>query len=130
VVASLTVRGLKKVFHKVFFLIAILCTPFASVAIEPLNNVVIISIDALHPDALQRAKIPNFSQLMPSGAYSLDGRSTDIDDYLASLIALVKEIQRFLIVITSDHAGHGKIHGSSHPDDYRLPLTVSRWLAG
>jgi predicted AlkP superfamily pyrophosphatase or phosphodiesterase len=244
VVASLTVKSRKKVLHKVIFLIAILCTPLKSVATEPLNNVVIISIDALHPDALQQAKIPNLPRLMQSGAYSLDGRSTDppktliahtamftgltpeengkldndwgpgestvqketifdtarsygfetgyfyskekldylvsdainvhewsrdgaidsaetfiksegrhfvflhisgldqvgpeygwlsteyleelsfIDDYLSSLIALVKERQRYLIVITSDHAGHGMIHGSSHPDDYRLPLIV------
>ena len=243
-VASLTVKSRKKVLHKIIFLLAILCTPFTSVASELLNNVVIISIDALHPDALQQAKIPTLSRLMQSGAYSLDGRSTDppktliahtamftgltpeengkldndwgpgestvqketifdtarsfgfetgyfyskeklgylvsdainvhqwsrdgaidsaeafikskgrhfvflhisgldqvgpeygwlspeyleelsfIDDYLSSLIALVKEKQHYLIVITSDHAGHGKIHGSSHPDDYRLPLIV------
>jgi predicted AlkP superfamily pyrophosphatase or phosphodiesterase len=28
----------------------------------------------------------------------------------------------FAIFILSDHAGHGKIHGSTHPEDYRLPL--------
>ena len=234
--------------HKAFLLIAIIGIPFASVvtiaAAEQLNNVVVISIDALHPDALQQAKIPNISKLMQSGAYTLYGRSTDppktliahtamftglapeesgkldndwkpgeatvqkemifdtarlygfktgyfyskeklgylvsdaidvhewsrdgaidsaeafiksegrhfvvlhisgldqvgpeygwlspeyleefsfIDDYLSSLIDLIVEGQRYLIVITSDHAGHGKIHGSSHPDDYRLPLIV------
>lgn len=234
--------------HKAFLLIAIICMQIAPVALtaaaEQLNNVLIISIDALHPEALQQSKIPNLSKLMQSGTYSLDGRSTDppktlvahtamftgltpeengkldndwgpgettvqketifdtarsygfetgyfyskeklgylvtdaiddhewsrdgaidsaeafiksegrhfvflhisgldqvgpeygwlspeyleelsfIDDYLSSLIALVKKRQRYLIVITSDHAGHGKIHGSKHPDDYRLPLIV------
>jgi predicted AlkP superfamily pyrophosphatase or phosphodiesterase len=220
------------------------------VAAEQLNNVLVISIDALHPDALQQAKIPNLSKLMQSGTYSLDGRSTDppktliahtamftgltpdengkldndwgpgettvqketifntarsygfktgyfyskeklgylvsdaiddhewsrddavysaeafmnsqgrhfvflhisgldivgpeygwlspeyleelsfIDDYLSSLIALVKERQRYLIVITSDHSGHGKIHGSDHPEDYRLPLIVCSDIVG
>jgi predicted AlkP superfamily pyrophosphatase or phosphodiesterase len=234
--------------HKAFLLIAIICMQIAPVALtaaaEQLNNVLIISIDALHPEALKQSKIPNLSKLMQSGTYSLDGRSTDppktlvahtamftgltpeengkldndwgpgettvqketifdtaqsygfetgyfyskeklgylvtdaiddhewsrdgaidsaeafiksegrhfvflhisgldqvgpeygwlspeyleelsfIDDYLSSLIALVKKRQRYLIVITSDHAGHDKIHGSKHPDDYRLPLIV------
>ena len=38
-----------------------------------LKNVVIISIDALHPDTLQRAKIPNLQKLMRTGAYCPDG---------------------------------------------------------
>lgn len=41
-----------------------------------LNNVLIISIDALHPDALWKADIPTLRMLMDSGAYSMEGRST------------------------------------------------------
>jgi predicted AlkP superfamily pyrophosphatase or phosphodiesterase len=45
-----------------------------------------------------------------------------IDEYLTPLIRMVKEQKNYVIIITSDHGGHGKIHGSQHPDDFRLPL--------
>ncbi len=45
-----------------------------------------------------------------------------IDEYLTPLIRLVKEQKNYLFIITSDHAGHDKIHGSQHPDDYKLPF--------
>ncbi len=45
-----------------------------------------------------------------------------IDEYLTPLIRLVKEQKNYLIIITSDHGGHDKIHGSQHPDDYKLPF--------
>lgn len=47
-----------------------------------------------------------------------------IDEYLTPLIRLMKEQKNYLIIITSDHAGHGKIHGTQHPDDYRLPFII------
>jgi len=47
-----------------------------------------------------------------------------IDDALSSLIAQVEKQKDFLIIITSDHAGHDRIHGSRHPEDYRLPLVI------
>jgi predicted AlkP superfamily pyrophosphatase or phosphodiesterase len=214
------------------------------VAAEQLNNVVVISIDALHPEALALSKIPNITKLMRAGVYTLDGSSTDppktliahtamftglspgesgkvdndwtpgeitvehktifdnakakkfktgyffskerlgylvnkaidvhelsqdgaifsaesfiktpgrhfvflhisgldqvgpefgwlspeyleelafIDDYLSLLIDTVISKQNYLLIVTSDHAGHGKIHGSDHQEDYRLPLIV------
>jgi predicted AlkP superfamily pyrophosphatase or phosphodiesterase len=45
-----------------------------------------------------------------------------IDEYLTPLIRLVKDQENYLIIITSDHAGHDKIHGSQHPEDFRLPF--------
>jgi predicted AlkP superfamily pyrophosphatase or phosphodiesterase len=47
-----------------------------------------------------------------------------IDDALSPLIAKIEKQKHFLLVITSDHAGHGRIHGSRHPEDYRLPLVI------
>jgi len=47
-----------------------------------------------------------------------------IDEYLTPLIISVKEQKNYLIIITSDHAGHEKIHGSQHPDDFRLPFII------
>lgn len=47
-----------------------------------------------------------------------------IDEYLTPLIRSVKEQKNYLIIITSDHAGHDKIHGSQHPDDFRLPFVI------
>ena len=48
-----------------------------------------------------------------------------IDEYLTPVIISVKEQKNYLIIITSDHAGHGKIHGSQHPEDYRLPFIIN-----
>jgi predicted AlkP superfamily pyrophosphatase or phosphodiesterase len=47
-----------------------------------------------------------------------------IDEYLTPLIRLVKEQKNYVIIITSDHGGHDKIHGSQHPEDYRLPFVI------
>lgn len=209
-----------------------------------LNNIVIISIDALHPATLQMANIPTLQKLMRMGAYTLDGKSTEppktliahaamftgmqpaengkidnswepgqitvakntifnrarsygfrtgyfyskqklgylvndainthqwsrensidlaeiflkssgrhfiflhvsgldqvgpqygwlspeyieelafIDEYLSQMIDSVKQQKNYLIIVTSDHAGHARIHGSLHPDDYRLPFII------
>lgn len=48
-----------------------------------------------------------------------------IDAALGPLFALVMEAGNYLIVVTSDHAGHGRIHGSDHPEDARLPLVLA-----
>ena len=47
-----------------------------------------------------------------------------IDKSIAPLIEIVKAKRNYLIIITSDHAGHEKIHGSDHPDDAKLPLIM------
>ena len=234
--------------NKASLLVVILFTLIGStdtiVAAEQLNNVVVISIDALHPEAFKLAKFPNINKLMRAGVYTLDGRSTDppktlvahtamftglspgengkldnhwamgeatvkketifdtasrhgfktgyfyskeklgylvnravdahewsrdgaidstrvflktpgrhfiflhvsgldqvgpeygwlspeyleelffIDDYLSTLVDTIIGKQNYLLIVTSDHAGHGKIHGSDHAEDYRLPLIV------
>jgi predicted AlkP superfamily pyrophosphatase or phosphodiesterase len=48
-----------------------------------------------------------------------------IDMALAPLLADATKRGRHLIVITSDHAGHDRLHGTRHPDDYRLPLLIA-----
>ena len=45
-----------------------------------------------------------------------------IDEYLTPLVRLMREQKNYLIIITSDHGGHDKIHGSQHLDDFRLPF--------
>ena len=52
------------------------------------QNVVIVSIDALHPDTLLRAKIPTLQKLMNTGAYTLDGKSTEPPKTLVSHAAM------------------------------------------
>jgi rhodanese-related sulfurtransferase len=47
-----------------------------------------------------------------------------IDESIAPLIEMVKSKGSYLIIVTSDHAGHGTIHGSNHPDDTKLPLIM------
>lgn len=48
-----------------------------------------------------------------------------IDLELGPLIEDVTRRGRHLIVVTSDHAGHDRLHGTRHPEDYRLPLIVA-----
>jgi predicted AlkP superfamily pyrophosphatase or phosphodiesterase len=50
---------------------------------------------------------------------------SDIDAALAPLLDEVRQRGRYAIVVTSDHAGHDKLHGTSHPEDYKLPLIVA-----
>jgi len=50
---------------------------------------------------------------------------TDIDAALAPLFEEVSRRGSYAIVVTSDHAGHEKLHGTQHPEDYKLPLIVS-----
>jgi predicted AlkP superfamily pyrophosphatase or phosphodiesterase len=50
---------------------------------------------------------------------------TQIDAALAPLFAEVRQRGRHAIVVTSDHAGHDKLHGTDHPEDYKLPLIVT-----
>ncbi|MGE4317635.1 MAG: alkaline phosphatase family protein [Deferribacterales bacterium] len=47
-----------------------------------------------------------------------------IDEQLGSLFEKIKKSPSSLIVVTSDHAGHEKIHGSDHPEDYKRPLII------
>jgi hypothetical protein len=47
-----------------------------------------------------------------------------IDESLSSLIEFITSKEGYLLIITSDHAGHGTIHGSNHPDDAKLPLVM------
>lgn len=48
-----------------------------------------------------------------------------IDSTLAPLLAEVAKRGRHAIIITSDHAGHERQHGTRDPEDYRLPLIVA-----
>ncbi|WP_022851117.1 alkaline phosphatase family protein [Limisalsivibrio acetivorans] len=47
-----------------------------------------------------------------------------IDEMLAMFFNKLSKGSSYLLVITSDHAGHGKIHGSKHPEDAKRPLIV------
>ncbi|MDI6750351.1 MAG: alkaline phosphatase family protein [Rhodocyclaceae bacterium] len=53
----------------------------------------------------------------------------DIDAALAPLFHEVSRRGKYAIVVISDHAGHDKLHGTNHPEDYKLPLIVSGNLA-
>jgi len=46
----------------------------------------------------------------------------DIDARLKPIIDLIEKKGRFVLIVTSDHAGHGLLHGTDHPDDFRLPF--------
>jgi predicted AlkP superfamily pyrophosphatase or phosphodiesterase len=50
---------------------------------------------------------------------------TDIDAALAPLLQEIRQRGRYAIIVTSDHAGHDKLHGTNHPEDYKLPLIMA-----
>jgi len=47
-----------------------------------------------------------------------------IDEQLEPLFKKALKSPSALIIITSDHAGHDKIHGSDHPEDFKRPLAI------
>ena len=48
-----------------------------------------------------------------------------IDTMLAPLLDDVAQRGRYLVLVTSDHAGHGRLHGTLHPEDFKLPLILA-----
>jgi len=46
----------------------------------------------------------------------------NIDHRLKVLIDYIIKKKRCIVIITSDHAGHGKKHGTDHPRDYMIPF--------
>ncbi len=68
----------------------------------------------------------------PAEGWMSDGYMEElffIDESITPLIDLLMDRKDYLIVVTSDHAGHDKIHGSQHPDDSKLPLVMVSDLA-
>jgi len=47
-----------------------------------------------------------------------------IDRSLAPLVAQVRARGAYLMLITSDHAGHERLHGTTHPEDFKLPVLL------
>lgn len=50
---------------------------------------------------------------------------TYIDRTLAPLLRDVAKRGSYLVVVTSDHAGHERQHGTSHPEDFKLPMIMA-----
>lgn len=63
---------------------------------------------------------------MKSGWLSADylAAATAIDRTLGPLLDELEKRGSYLVVITSDHAGHAKEHGTDHPEDGRRPLAM------
>ncbi len=51
-------------------------------------------------------------------------RARAIDAALAPLVAGLEARGAYLLVVTSDHAGHGTEHGTSDPEDGRRPVVL------
>ncbi|UOD35726.1 alkaline phosphatase family protein [Deferribacteraceae bacterium V6Fe1] len=47
-----------------------------------------------------------------------------IDEMLGYLFKKLDSGNSYLLVITSDHAGHDKIHGSNHKEDFKRPIII------
>ena len=47
-----------------------------------------------------------------------------IDEQLGALFKKVQRAGSYLIIVTSDHAGHAKIHGSDDPEDFKRPIVI------
>jgi len=48
----------------------------------------------------------------------------EIDKGLKEVLEILTDKKNTTLVITSDHSGHEKIHGSDHPEDFKMPLIV------
>lgn len=49
---------------------------------------------------------------------------TFIDEQLGVLFRKIQASSSSLIIVTSDHAGHDRHHGTDHPEDLKRPLAV------
>jgi len=49
---------------------------------------------------------------------------THIDTALAPLLEQVRQRGAYAIVVTSDHGGHERQHGTHDPEDFKLPLII------
>lgn len=50
---------------------------------------------------------------------------SSIDLALIPLLEAAREGGDYLILVTSEHAGHDRVHGTDHPEDYQLPLILA-----
>ena len=50
---------------------------------------------------------------------------TQIDRDLAPLVSEVLHRGSYLVVVTSDHAGHARLHGTNDPEDLKLPVILA-----
>lgn len=48
-----------------------------------------------------------------------------IDRTLAPLLDAVAQRGDYLVLVTSDHAGHERRHGTPHPEDLKLPVIIA-----
>lgn len=55
---------------------------------------------------------------------------SSIDLALAPLLKEATDRDKPLVIVTSDHGGHDRLHGTQHPDDYKLPLIVAGVYGG
>jgi predicted AlkP superfamily pyrophosphatase or phosphodiesterase len=63
-----------------------------------------------------------------SPVYLAEARA--IDGALAPLLDALEARGRYLLVVTSDHAGHATAHGTAHPDDGRRPVVLRSDVPG
>ena len=54
---------------------------------------------------------------------------THIDMALAPLFEQVRQRGAYAIVVTSDHGGHERQHGTQDPEDFKLPLIIETNIA-
>ncbi len=50
---------------------------------------------------------------------------TFIDQTLVPLLKAVTQRASYFIMVTSDHAGHEREHGTNHPEDFKLPIIMA-----
>jgi len=51
-------------------------------------------------------------------------KATEIDRSLEALLSEIERRGSFFLVVTSDHAGQAREHGTDHPEEGKLPLVI------
>lgn len=74
----------------------------------------------VHLSGLDQAG-PRFGWLSPEYMEELGF----IDEYLRPLVAHLRKTDSYLLIVLADHAGHDKQHGTSHPEDFKIPLIIA-----
>ena len=85
---------MRRFLQRTFFLVLLLAVSARPVPAEPrpdpaIVRALIVSVDGLRPDLIQKARAPEMQRLIREGTYSLDARTTDVAVTLPSHVSML-----------------------------------------
>ena len=91
------------------------------------NKVILISIDGMRPDGLKQCGNSYVEELMKIASYTFDAKtvfpSVTLPCYIDNVKRVIEETAgEYTVIITADHGGHDRVHGTDLPEDMTIPM--------